>query len=372
MNSQQETASYEPSTKAQLETFRRYRGRLEALYDSKVRVSALNAKEGNKVSQGFRISLSEAPMTDFSRAIITDWDDTIENYSQRKPKYYTALYGLVLETYKGKMSESEFQAICLEINRHARALNPQKHHPAQYSPLLEMVAESRLFELLSKEDVAEHEKSSLQRLLADPKGQARAFLQSQVLFKFGGYLTDDEDKEKGKPYFFEKQHQSLATTFDTPSPIVNEQVWNLFVTEMTKPALSPQDVENIDLQDSDYWVISTFGGIEFQLEKVLQSLEHLKKQGKRMPNEIIITTRGRKSPFIHELVAEGDHMEWWFLDDSGRQFEELSEDPNLHPVRARRPGTKRYDDPSIEGVPEFDMDGPLSKVFELQSNTMGQ
>jgi hypothetical protein len=132
---------------------------------------------------------------------------------------------------------------------------------------------------------------------------------------------------------------------------------------MTGANLSQEDLDLFDLDNSTYWVVSTFGAAEFQLEKIVNSLELMQQSGKRLPNEIMILTQGRKRLALAETLEMHPELDWSYVDDSERQLEELSgkEFEKLKKIRAKREGTKRSNEESKFAT--TNMNEPLSHLI---------
>jgi len=343
---------YSPQVKSQFELINRYKGRLEHLSpESKVRIKPIFIKDGDSAVRGFRLILQENQNA--KKGLITDWDDTLENYSSRKPRYFESVYAN-LQELPGLPTKETFFKIFNSINKAARILNWQKIHPEQYSPLLEMVTETQLIQSL----VLNSPDTSLQELINDPnENTARNYIRTQIAPLFGNSISTHEK------YFVENQHQSLAHTLDQKSDLVSDAIHSSYNQAMTGANLSQEDLSLFDLDESAYWVVSTFGAAEFQLEKIVNSLELMQQSGKRLPNEIMIITQGRKRLALAETIKTNPDLDRIYVDDSERQLEELDtpEFEKLKKIRAKRKGTKRFNEPSIFSA--TNMDESLSELI---------
>lgn len=348
-----EIHEYSPRHRSQLEIIAHYRNRLDALSpENKSSIHAISLLDGESPVRGFRISLSklEAP----KKGIITDWDDTLENYSSRKPAYFQALYESIGST---QLSSADFAAICKSINRATRVLNWQNIHPEAYSPFLEMVTETELIQDISNNST---DPAFLALLQVPSEKLAREYIASKVLPLLS---ANAHSLLKGdKTYFVEKSHQSLAHTLEEKHALVSQSVWNIYQQSMTLPNIDPSAYDHFDLTDDIFWTVSTFGAPEFQLQKIIASLELLKKQGKRVPNEIMLITHGRKQQALLHHMDEYPNTDWTYVDDSERQLQSLHEArPNTNTICAKRPGTKRELEPSA--FPTTDMSVKLSTLI---------
>lgn len=333
----QENTEYLPKHKSQFEMIGEYRNRLEKLNpDRKLRIKPITYKEGDGVVRGFRIILNENKTAE--KGLITDWDDTLETYSDRKTKYFAGIYKNVDD--QSLIDLAKFTEICKAINKSARILNWQKTHPEIYSPLLEMVTESQLIEDFN---TFSQEKTFLELLRSPSEETAHNYILNVIVPKFSGAI--ELEQETKKKYFKESEHQSMAHTLEKKHRFINEEIWSEFNKAMASPNLTQEDIETFDLDDKVYWAISSFGSVEFQLKKILSSLEILAKKGKRMPDEILIVTQGRKRQALLEIRDEKPSIQWTYVDDSERQLEKMKND-DMQLFIAKRSGAKRVYEPS--------------------------
>ncbi len=237
-------------------------------------------------------------------------------------------------------------------------LNWQETHPENYSPLLEMVTESQLLEDIT----ANSQEESFLNLISLPSEQnARIYIMNKIVPKFGDAIKIVT--KNNKIYFKEGKHQSMAHTLEEKNDFINEQIWLVFNEAMTQSNLTNYEIQNFDLNENVYWAISSFGAVEFQLKKIINSLLYLAKNGKRMPNEIMIITHGRKRQALLEIRDEKPELKWIYVDDSHRQLEKMKND-GITLVNAKRDGAKRTDEAS-----EFqtvNMNEPLSNLINLK------
>jgi hypothetical protein len=194
---------FQPQVKSQFELVNRYKSRLETLsLDGKVGIKPIFIKDGDSTVRGFRLILNENQNA--KKGLITDWDDTLENYSSRKPRYFESVYESTKDLPTTPNKE-QFFLIFNSINKAARVLNWQKIHPEQYSPLLEMVAESQLLEDMAQNSQVE----SFLNLISTPNEEnAREYIRKQITSKFGNSITTHQK------YFVEGKHQALAHTLE--------------------------------------------------------------------------------------------------------------------------------------------------------------
>lgn len=344
---------YQPRHISQFDILNQYRDRLDRLSpEGRARIRPVSILNGNEPVRGFRIQLSspEAP----KKGLITDWDDTLENYSSRKTSYFQKLYE---QSGINNISPADFTTICKALNRACRVLNWQDIHPESYSPFLEMLAETQLIDDLNSGSDDETFSKFLQ---VPSESLARTYLLEKVIPLLGDMVTP---KHKGeKTYFAETHHQSLAHTLEEKHPLIADDVWDAYQQHMTRPNLSEANIALFDLDPSVYWAISTFGAIEFQAKKIISSLELLKAQGKRIPEEIMLITHGRKQQALLQIMDEHPETEWTYVDDSERQLASLHEErPQIHAICAKLSGTKRVDEPS--NYPTTEMTHPLSTLI---------
>lgn len=347
-----EQAEYSPKHKSQFEIINEYKNRLEALSpDKKIRIKPITYTEGEEVIRGFRIILNEHKTA--KKGLITDWDDTLETYSNRKPKYFLSLFQSVNE--KSGIQQDNFFTICNAINKSARVLNWQQTHPENYSPFLEMITESQLLE-----DIAESSQDEFFLNLRNSPSEetARIYILNNIIPKFGGAV--EPETKNNKTYFKESKHQSVAYILEEKHDFINQDVWASFNETMTCPNLTNEDIENFDLDDNVYWAISSFGALEFQLKKIIGSLELLAKNDKRMPNEILIVTHGRKRKALLEIRDEQPSVDWTYADDSERQLEKMEND-KIKLLNAKRDGAKRISEKSKFNT--VSMNRPLSELL---------
>ena len=349
-----EQHEYRPKYKSQFELINQYKSRLENLSpNGSVEIKPVFIKEGDSSVRGFRILLNKNDQA--KKGLITDWDDTLENYSKRKPKYFTKLYEFV---DKDKFNGIDhFKSVCAVINKAARVLNWQSINPESYSSFLEMITQTQLF----KDADQEYQSSEFRNLLEDPsENNARAYILNRIVPLLGDSITTET--KNGKLYFKETQPQSLAHALDEKHDFVSNDVWLNFNEGMTSANLSQSDMDMFDLDDLSYWAISTFGEVDFQLSKIVNSLEELKVANKRLPNEIMIITQGRKNLALKQLISEKPDCEWTYVDDSNSQLESMEQEQiDINLVKANREDTKRYVEESDFST--SNMKAPLSSLL---------
>jgi hypothetical protein len=145
-------------------------------------------------TRAWKIKLSpDANKKDTTKVLLSDWDDTIEPYSQRKQTLYTKYRDLLKDM--DRSSQDKVIEFCKSINKAARILPVSGSHPERYSPLVEVIATSEFFKQFSHH-------SDLDQLFQDTSEEAaRAFIGK--LFTAGpnlkGVLEIKTEIKNGKP-----------------------------------------------------------------------------------------------------------------------------------------------------------------------------
>lgn len=314
----------------------------------------LERNPSGEPTRAWKIKLNQDANTkNVSQVLLSDWDDTLEPYSQRKQTLYSHYRELLPDI--DPSSQDKVIEFCKSLNKAARILPVSGSHPERYSPLVEIMATSELFKQITAH-------SNLEALLHDTsEDAARSFIgklfASDSALK--GVLEIKTEMKDGKPkqYFREVGNQAAAVDFEKKPAGVSEDVWNVFKKSMTEAAIPDIEYDNFDLSDDVYWAISTFGEVNFQLEKVLNTLAVMKQKHLRLPDEVVLFTRGRKEPVIRSIakawIDKGVNVA--YLDDSVGQLKRVvsfqAEFGNkFMPLRAQRAFSKRSIDPTPEGI----------------------
>lgn len=322
--------------------------------------------EGRHLSRAWRIVLNQNKEK-ISSAAIFDWDDTLEAYTDRKRNFHLGLLDLIGP--KDSFVKENFLKSCKFLNKVARVLPNSGVHPERYAPLFELMAENTLVDSLSAGGLPNF-MAEIATVSEDDEAEnlARNFLQEQILPKFGGKVeTIEETNGNGerKTYFRETESKSVAASFDQKPIWVSQQVWDLFKDMMTRANIPDAEFGHFDLPKDVRFLVASFGEIDFQLEKIVNGLEAVKEKGGRIPDEILVYTRGRKNPILKKIVDSFLNIQFIYVDDSPRQIERVAEIANLVPILAKRKGSKRSGE-VVEGVREVDIENTkMSEIIKL-------
>lgn len=358
----------EPSFRSEADILRSYLSVWESITGEKPIIGGLVALDENKKpSRAWRIILK--PSTGQEQYIaggIFDWDDTIEPYTERKIKFWQDCVSLIPES--DDTTRQQFLRACRVINRAARVLPVNGVHPEHYSPLLELVAITDLIDAAQKGQIPEI-LTKLTGTLTDEKVEkiARSYLERNVIPKMVGSVGIKTEGQEGeqKDYFIEKKNQSTSVDFKQKPALVNENVWNSYKRRMTESNIPDSELEHFDLPDDVRFFVATFGEAGFQLEKVVKGLKTLSRHGKRLPDEIILFTRGRKDPIIEKLLEEYPDLRFIYVDDSPRQLEGVRRIGRIVLVHAKRSQSRRSEE-KVPGISEVDMENtPMSRIVSL-------
>ncbi len=363
-----ETEDYKPPFKSELQQLtEEYEERLQTLFDGPVKYQMLSLKDNlGQGEQNRAIFVTRAGFLegDYTAVCFTDLDDTIVPYSERKKEYFKSL----LNTISSESPELIENAL-LVINRAARARPYTGVGPEKYSPLLEMVTDTVLLEALKK-----HRVEKIRTLLENPTEEnARRFILDEVVPKFSNLV--DTFTDTNKSYFREAQHQALAVNWNQRPQLVSENVWDSYLANMTQPRIPENEIMGLDIDPNIYWIVSTFGEIGFQTEKVVNALQLIKEKTGRVPNGILLFTRGRKEPVVSKIIDEfPDKLPILALDDSLEQLIGYFVNPRITPIRADRTGTKRANKPTPEGMLRIDMErgnlkDQLRNIIDISTTT---
>ena len=290
---------------------------------------------------------------------LMDYDDNLVNTTESKKRFVDSL----LETIPAD-KKSEFSDAYVHINRAARVLPSDGTHPERYSPLLDMLAVSEAINSLTASD---HEKIRLPQ----NETEARTFiknvidLQPNLTIGTKKELKIVDGVEQEKLYFIENEEQSAGINFrKEPPQNVRKDVWMNFKKNMTNVDIPENELEYFDIPDDVRFIVATFGQLDQQLEKLAKTIRRLKRKGKRIPDEIIVITDGRKEPILKQIIDASQNAQCVYGDDSVNQLEKMIGTKNTVLVRGWRKGTKRALDITPEGVRQFDMTTtPHSKII---------
>lgn len=313
-------------------------------------------------SRAWRFIRKGNPNKSIKALFFTDWDDTLEDYTIRKERLYADYQTLIPHNVPDYLKKG-FRNCCDALNLGARVLPNNGIHPEHYSPLVELVGTTLLLNEIQQ--VANSDEIPLQTrtFLDNPTEEnAREYIKLEIIPILE---TAVEVKEEDKTYFKEKANNSAAINFAQKPDLVDKTVWDKFVAHMTRSNITTAELENFDLPDDVYWVVTSFGDPSFQSEKILNGLMTLWQNGIRIPNEIVVFTRGRKpavvSKIMHSLHTHSTSPAV-FLDDSLRQFDEM---PGVIMVRAIREGAKRAGEKGFENMTTADMNcESLSQILK--------
>jgi hypothetical protein len=336
-------------------------------------------------ARAFRIIFQPALAVSLFKAIFsTDWDDTLEGYTNRKDKYYKALLAFFPQIDSPE-AETKLRFAFEAINRATRVLPVTQEHPERYSSLFEMAAESRLLTQLDHQDESAMQLIGNMETTNDSQARernekaVRQFLNTQVINsapELKIMAVAGADKGPGKTYFQETVHQSSDILFEDKPPAIAQPIWDAYIKAMTASNITAAEISNFDLGNDVYWIIATAGLVGFQTRKVINGLETLKAEGRRMPNEIVVFTRGRKETIFGHLFGQKGiecplpaNCPFVPLDDSRNQLDKFSRSlVNLGCqailLWAFRAGSKRAGGPSENGFNKVDMEKtPLSVIL---------
>lgn len=327
--------------------------RIEKLIGRKIVIDGvLERNQKEEPTRVWRIKLSpENPDRKVATALLTDWDDTLEPYTQRKEALYSSYRDLVPDLERP--TQKRLIDFCKSLNQAARILPVSSAHPEKYSPFVEVFATSQLFQLIKSDPEA------LKMLEQPSEEAARNFIRQYVLPHMEGKLEIKNQTKDGKEkvYFRETTNQAAAIDFDHQPFGVVPEVWDRFKKAMTQANIPDHEYPNFDLDETVYWAISTFGEVNFQLEKIINTLAQMKEKGIRLPDEIVLFTRGRKEPVIKSMTEEWvkKAIPVIYIDDSVSQLKKVVSFPEefggkFIALRAQRALSKRSTDPTPEGI----------------------
>jgi hypothetical protein len=287
---------------------------------------------------------------------IFDWDDTLEPYTKRKLKFYNTLTVLIPDSRK-ELS-SRVIKICKALNKAARILPEDGTHPEHYSPKLDLIALTILFDSINA--------GKLPELLENIKEQsdkendekiAREFIHRDVLGKFGNQIKMVSEVKKNvlKMYFREVINQSVSLNPSEKPKEVDTKIWNIYHRVMMGSNIPQNELQNFDLPLGVRFIVATFGEIGFQLEKIINSIKELKLHNQRIPDEILVFLKGRKEPIIESVVNLFPNTKFVYVDDSPRQLDGVVNIDRTTPIHAFRKGAKRSGERAHTNIKVVDM-----------------
>lgn len=359
--------SYQPSYIAELEQLHLgYDAQLIKLFDGPVDCRMISLQNGPKATESNRAILiagKNSPERDADFCLFSDHDDTMEPYTERKLGYVGGLLDAESAEQPGAVAK-----VLHILNKAARVRPFTRVGPERYSPLVEMVADTALFGYLR-----ERRFDAISALLTDPsEDNARQFIHDLIIPLFTGKV--DTFTEGGKQYFREAKHQALAVNWNEKPVLVSENVWGQFVAHMTKPTIPDGEIAGLNLDPKIKWIVSTFGEVGFQTQKVVNALLLIKQKTNRVPDEVLLFTRGRKEPIVSSIISGfPPEMLVYALDDSLGQLEKYAVNPRIIPLRAIRAGSKRANGVAPDGMriinmEEGDLNGQLLAIYSQDRN----
>ncbi len=290
-------------------------------------IKAHSVVEGKRQTKAYRIRLSNRDAHSLSLILATDFDDTLEKYTKRKEAYHQHLADLLREVAATSSADltdpTDIISLLGKINKIARCLPTDGTHPEYYAPKLELLMETHLLELARQNPVKFQGLSSL-----DVKS-LREYLVQALSQQLSDVETVKELDKNDNPklYFLEKAPLTMEIDFGASNfQEIDQELWQLFVKDMTGANLDEGEVSGMDMPEEVYWLITTFGVAQFQIRKVTAGLQKLQQQGQRLPDEIVIITQGRKDMFLQELFGNLLHVfgkKIVYLDDSKSQLESV-------------------------------------------------
>ncbi|HVF69849.1 MAG TPA: hypothetical protein VNA13_04785 [Xanthomonadales bacterium] len=319
-------------------------------------------------SRAWRLVLNPTSEKQDTGAIF-DWDDTLDSYTERKQRFYEDSLSLVPEV--SDETKEKFVSACKAINKASRVLPPNGVHPEHYSPLLELQGVNNLINSLQNNNQPEFIERLAEFTKEDQEEAARTFLQETVVPQLEGAIGTQAGMKDGKSktYFVEKAEQATSVNFDKKPQGVDEAIWTRYKKHMTEVNIGEEDIENFDLPENARFFIATFGEGGFQLEKVIEGLKFLKAHGKRLPDEIVLFTRGRKHPVIKDLVNTFPGIsKFVYVDDSLRQIESIGDINKIVSIRAQRAGSQRAGQQPTSSIKTIDM--KTTKMSEILESAL--
>lgn len=322
--------------------------KIKGILSIEVKIKVHSLIEKGVQTKAYRIVLSKENAKDSRAVLATDWDDTLEKYSLRKLAYHQELAKKFLErSGDGQIDEEKLLKFFLLINKVARVLPIDDSHPESYSPYLELLAESYFLKILDEKPQLF---LSIIKRFGSNEAAVRHLIKKQVLPMLPSQalenkLEEDLVKKKRKYYFKEKEALALEINFYNKPQNISKEIWQIFIEKMTKNNLDEQDIQNMNPSEDIYWIISSFGSVNFQLEKILAGLSELKRTGQRLPDEIDIITQGRKGAYLRNLfdnILQVFDKKITYIDDSKGQLKSLIPiEDRVRLLRAIRRGSEK-------------------------------
>jgi hypothetical protein len=334
---------------------------LRVVYGLTPKLEGLVAKDSSgSTSRAWRIILNNK--TKGKMGAIFDWDDTLEPYTIRKERFYRECIVLLPE----RVERDNFVRACRAINKTARVLPVNGVHPEHYSPLLELMAITTLINPTNPEAVGFIKSQTAELSPEEAETLAREYLKNQLIDKMPEKIKIEKQGSDGKQkeYFFEITNQSTAIDFRHKPGGIDQQVWDLYKKCMTESNIPKSELDHFNLPEEFIFIVATFGEAGFQLEKIVNSLRVLSNHHVRLPDEILLFTRGRKNPILEKLIEKLSGIKFCYIDDSPRQLDGVSKS-TIVPVHARRAGARRSSEAVPEGMIEVNMEeSSLHQIVE--------
>lgn len=280
--------------------------------------------EKDKTSIFYRFRLSQREAALLQLILVTDMDDTLSPYTKFKKDYHDSLVGrfLLALPEKTRVSASQLRDFFSLVNRVARVFPADGTHPEMYAPYLEVLMESVLWDLIG-------DPKKFDNILGLDEAAIRQFILKEVAIDSFNLVTEEKIKD-GQA--ISKDYLQIKNAFDVDSirKIVNTDILELFLQATVRAQLDIESLQNLKVTEDNYWVIATFGGLHFQLNKVLTLLMQLQQADMRMPDEILILIQGRKDSMLEDLLNRLNLSEQFkpifvYLDDSLRQLKAVKE-----------------------------------------------
>lgn len=263
---------------------------------------------------------------------VTDWDDTIEPYRERKNRFCGKLFNLIFPdslTDQSSDIKLNFPKLYRVVNQAARVLPPDGTHPKIYSPLLELATWTTIRRAKAGHDLPKELRILMVEIVEE---NVQNFITQCVLPRlrtWGRGIVLIDDPVRHKPYLKEARYRASAIPFNQTSDLIaqgimDQDIWDEYVRQMAPVNISERELTHFDLPITTYWMISTFGQTDFQLTKVINSLKWLKDKEKRLPDEILLFTQGRKAPVLNLIAEQFPSLPHLYLDNSPRQIARMA------------------------------------------------
>lgn len=309
---------------------------------------------GDGFASAWRITINPDKLT-AAKSLLADFDDTLVGATNRKAKFYAACADLVPDDAREGLEQA-----AVAINNAARILPINGAKPVRYTPRLEMLGITEVVKILNKPA------GEIEHIPADEQ-EARTFLK-RFMQQPGKRNAEDtlafsasniEVKGKERDVFVEDDHRSASIYLQGERPQdIHPGVWGAFKTHMAGDNIPEEEFENFDLPEDVRFTIATAGQTDYQLPKIMSAIKVLRDRGSRLPDEIIVITRGRKKSILERLVDESPGTRFVYLDDNVNQLIELEDTDRLQRVHAYREGIRRAHHIVPDGVPSI----PVAKT----------